>query len=65
MFNEFYETVQVNREPDPSIKAARLALVEGFVAELKDVLGLCGIETVERIGQPAQSGRSASYQRSK
>ncbi len=48
-FNEFYEAVQVNSEPDPRLKAARLALVDGFATTLRDALLLTGIETVERI----------------
>ncbi|MGA2665680.1 MAG: DALR anticodon-binding domain-containing protein, partial [Nitrososphaerales archaeon] len=49
LFNEFYETVQVNSEPDPALKGARLALIEAFVATLRDALGLIGIETLERM----------------
>ncbi len=49
LFNEFYETVQVNSEPDPVLKAARLALVEGFAVTLRDALGLIGIETLEKM----------------
>ena len=37
LFNEFYEAVQVNSEPDPLLKAW-LALVEGFATTLKDAL---------------------------
>jgi arginyl-tRNA synthetase len=48
-FNEFYEAVQVNSEPDQRLKAARLALVEGFATTLRDALLLTGIETAERI----------------
>ena len=49
LFNEFYETVQVNSEPDPALKGARLALIEAFVVTLRDALGLIGIETLERM----------------
>jgi arginyl-tRNA synthetase len=49
LFNEFYESVQVNSEKDPELKAARLALVEGFATTLRDALDLCGIETSESI----------------
>jgi arginyl-tRNA synthetase len=49
LFNEFYEAVQVNSEPDPLLKAARLALVEGFATTLKDALELTGIQTSEKI----------------
>ena len=49
LFNEFYEAVQVNSEPDPVLKAARLALVDGFAITLKDALELTGIETAEKI----------------
>jgi len=49
LFNEFYETVQVNSEADQRLKAARLALVEGFSVLLKDSLNLTGIETLDRV----------------
>lgn len=49
LFNEFYETVQVNSEPDPRLKEARLALVDGFALTLRDSLLLIGIETLERV----------------
>jgi arginyl-tRNA synthetase len=49
LFNEFYESVQVNSEQDPGLKAARLALVDGFSAVLKEALSLTGIETSEKI----------------
>lgn len=49
LFNEFYEAVRVNSEPDERLKAARLALVDGFAATLRDALELTGIETSESI----------------
>jgi arginyl-tRNA synthetase len=49
LFNEFYEAVQVNSEPDQRVKAARLALVSGFSVILADSLELSGIETLERV----------------
>jgi len=49
LFNEFYEAVQVNSEPDQRIKSARLALVAGFSVVLADSLELAGIETLERV----------------
>jgi arginyl-tRNA synthetase len=48
-FSEFYEAVQVNSEPDPGLRDARLAMVEAFRAILKDALGLLGIEALEEI----------------
>ena len=49
LFNEFYEAVQVNSEPDQSLKTARLSLVEGFANILRDALDLTGIQTSEGI----------------
>jgi arginyl-tRNA synthetase len=48
-FSEFYEAVQVNSEPDASVREARLAMIEGFRAILKDALGLLGIQALEEI----------------
>ena len=48
-FSEFYEAVQVNSEPDPSVREARLAMIEGFRLILKDALGLLGIQALEEI----------------
>src|SRR5208283_3437812 len=49
LFNEFYELVPVNSEPDVALKAARLALVDGFAVTLKEALGLIGIDTLEKV----------------
>jgi arginyl-tRNA synthetase len=48
-FNEFYEKVQVNREPDPALRDARLALVEAASRVLAQTLGLLGIPCRSRI----------------
>jgi arginyl-tRNA synthetase len=48
-FSEFYEAVQVNSEPDPSVREARLAMIEGFRVILKDALGLLGIGALDEI----------------
>jgi arginyl-tRNA synthetase len=48
-FNEFYELVPVNSEPDPALREARLAMICGFRAILKDALGLLGIQALEEI----------------
>ena len=48
-FNEFYEQVQVNSEPDATVREARLAMIEGFRVILKDALGLLGIKAMEEI----------------
>ena len=39
----------MNSEPDPLLKAARLALVEGFAVTLRDALELIGIVTLEKM----------------
>ena len=48
-FSEFYEAVQVNSEPDASLREARLAMIAGFRVILKDALGLLGIKALEEI----------------
>ncbi len=48
-FSEFYEAVQVNSEPNPSLREARLAMIEGFRVILKDALQLLGIKALEEI----------------
>ncbi|MDA4136228.1 MAG: arginine--tRNA ligase [Thaumarchaeota archaeon] len=49
LFNEFYEAVQVNSEPDGRIKTARLALVDAFSTTLVNALDLMGIQTLEKM----------------
>ena len=49
MFNEFYEQVHVNNEPDDSLRQARLAMIQGFRVILKDALGLLGIKALDEI----------------
>src|SRR5690242_8608060 len=49
VFNEFYELVPVNSEPDPSTRGARLAMIQAFRVILKDALGLLGIQAIEEI----------------
>jgi arginyl-tRNA synthetase len=48
-FNEFYETVQVNSEPELALREARLAMIEGFRVVLKDALELLGIQALDEI----------------
>lgn len=48
-FSEFYEAVQVNSEPDPSLRDARLAMVQGFRVILKDALEVLGMQALEEI----------------
>jgi arginyl-tRNA synthetase len=48
-FNEFYELVPVNSEPDPELREARLAMINGFRVILRDALGLLGIRALEEI----------------
>ena len=49
LFNEFYESVQVNREPDAAVRDARLALVEATSRVLAQSLELLGIPIRNRI----------------
>lgn len=48
-FSEFYEAVQVNSEADPSIREARLAMIQSFRVILKDALELLGMQALEEI----------------
>jgi arginyl-tRNA synthetase len=48
-FSEFYEAVQVNSEADPSIREARLAMIQAFRVILKDALELLGMQALEEI----------------
>jgi arginyl-tRNA synthetase len=48
-FSEFYEAVQVNSEPDPGLRDARLAMIQAFREILKDALTLLGIGALEEI----------------
>lgn len=48
-FNEFYELVPVNSEPDARLREARLAMICAFRVILKDALGLLGIQALEEI----------------
>ena len=48
-FNDFYEGVPVNTEPDSSLRDARLALVEAASKVLSEAMGLIGIPSRQRI----------------
>ena len=48
-FNEFYEKVQVNREPDPALRDARLALVESASRVLAESMRLIGVPVKDKI----------------
>jgi len=48
-FNIFYEKVQVLKEPDVDVRAARLALVKAFGITLKNALGVLGITALDRM----------------
>ncbi len=48
-FNDFYESVQVNREEDESLRDARLALVDAASRVLAQSMKIMGIPTRERI----------------
>jgi arginyl-tRNA synthetase len=48
-FNEFYELVPVNSEPDAALREARLAVVQGFRAVLKDALVVLGMQALDEI----------------
>ena len=49
LFNTFYERMPVLKEPDETLKAARLALIKAFQTVVENGLGQLGIETPERI----------------
>ena len=48
-FNEFYESVQVNREADPGLRDARLALVKASSMVLAESMRLMGLPRRPRI----------------
>jgi arginyl-tRNA synthetase len=49
LFNEFYESVPVNKEPDPELRDARLALVDASSRVLAESMRLMGIPVKDRI----------------
>ncbi|MDA4127703.1 MAG: DALR anticodon-binding domain-containing protein, partial [Thaumarchaeota archaeon] len=48
-FNDFYESVPVNQEPDPELRDARLALVDAASKVLAESMRLMGIPVRDRI----------------
>jgi arginyl-tRNA synthetase len=48
-FNDFYENVPVNREPDAQLRDARLALVDAASKVLAESMGLMGVPVKDRI----------------
>jgi len=48
-FNDFYERVPVNKEPDPDLRDARLALVDASSRVLAEAMRLMGIPIRDRI----------------
>jgi arginyl-tRNA synthetase len=48
-FNDFYESVQVNREEDAALRDARLALVDAASQVMGQSMELIGIPRRERI----------------
>jgi len=49
LFNDFYESVQVNKEPDPELRDARLALVDAVSRVLAESMYLMGLPVKDRI----------------
>ena len=49
LFNDFYESVPVNKEPDPDLRDARLALVDASSRVLAEAMLLMGIPVKDRI----------------
>ncbi len=48
-FNDFYESVPVNQEPDPDTRDARLALVDAASRVLAEAMSLMGVPVKDRI----------------
>jgi arginyl-tRNA synthetase len=48
-FNDFYESVPVNQEPDPELRDARLALVDASSRVLAEAMRLIGVPVRDRI----------------
>ena len=49
LFNDFYESVPVNKEPDTELRDARLALVDAASRVLAESMRLMGVPVKERI----------------
>jgi arginyl-tRNA synthetase len=49
LFNDFYESVPVNKEPDPELRDARLALVDAASKVLAESMRLMGLPVKDRI----------------
>ena len=49
LFNDFYESVRVNKEPDAELRDARLALVDAASRVLAESMRLMGIPVKDRI----------------
>jgi arginyl-tRNA synthetase len=49
LFNDFYESVQVNKEPDAELRDARLALVDAASRVLAESMNLMGLPVKDRI----------------
>jgi arginyl-tRNA synthetase len=49
LFNDFYESVPVNKEPDAELRDARLALVDAASRVLAESMRLMGIPVKDRI----------------
>jgi arginyl-tRNA synthetase len=49
LFNDFYESVPVNKEPDAELRDARLALVDAASRVLAESMSLMGIPAKGRI----------------
>jgi len=49
LFNDFYESVPVNKEPDPELRDARLALVDAASRVLDESMRLMGMPVRDRI----------------
>ena len=49
LFNDFYESVPVNKEPDPELRDARLALVDTASMVLAKSMQLMGVPVKDRI----------------
>ncbi len=48
-FSTFYTQLDIAKEPDPSVRASRLALAEAVLTQLETGLGLLGIEVPARM----------------
>lgn len=49
IFNKFYETEPILREPDEGFRALKIAVTHGVSVVLRNFMEICGMDVLERI----------------